>query len=84
MTIAPAPACMICTRFREDSSDPVTCEAFPTGIPEVIWLGAFVHTRAYDGDGGLRLEPREGFEVLGDGAVVGPGDLRWDATPAAI
>ena len=47
-----APQCIKCARFTTDH----TCEAFPCGIPDEIFLGAFDHRRAYPGDDGKRFE----------------------------
>jgi hypothetical protein len=51
--------CQTCAHRRGSS---VTCEAFPDGIPLVIFMGAYDHTAPYMEDGvildqGLRYEP---------------------------
>lgn len=47
-----APQCTKCARFNFDH----TCEAFPCGVPDEVFLGAFDHLRAYPGDAGIRFE----------------------------
>ena len=47
-----APQCTKCALFTTDH----TCEAFPCGVPDEIFLGAFDHRRAYPGDDGIRFE----------------------------
>jgi hypothetical protein len=47
-----APLCTKCSQFTTDH----TCEAFPCGIPDEIFLGAFDHRRPYPGDDGIRFE----------------------------
>ena len=32
------------------------CDAFPDGIPDVIWNGEHDHTKPYDGDNGVLFE----------------------------
>jgi hypothetical protein len=34
------------------------CEAFPAGIPEPLWLAEHLHRTPFEGDQGLRYEPR--------------------------
>ena len=47
-----APQCTKCAQFTTDH----TCEAFPCGIPDEIFLGGFDHRRPYPGDDGIRFE----------------------------
>jgi len=47
--------CLSCWRF---GMEPVTCAAFPEGIPDAIRLGEHDHTNPYDGDGGLQFKKR--------------------------
>jgi hypothetical protein len=51
-----APPCLFCQRFNR-AKDDNTCEAFPAGIPEEIFLGDFDHRQPYPGDNDLRFEP---------------------------
>lgn len=41
------------------STEERQCEAFPKGIPLVIWNGDNDHTSAYANDGGIQFERRE-------------------------
>ena len=45
----PAPQCTKCSRFDWDH----TCLAFPSGIPDEIFLGEFDHKEPYPGDDGF-------------------------------
>jgi len=57
MTVGP-PACLRCQHYR--SAKPVSCDAFPTRIPDVIWLEGDPHTKRVAGDNGIRFSEREG------------------------
>jgi hypothetical protein len=35
-----------------------TCDAFPDGIPEVIWVGKNDHRKPYPGDHGILFEKK--------------------------
>jgi hypothetical protein len=50
------PACMKCRHYRPDR--PVTCDAFPDRIPDVVWLEGDPHTVPLVGDHGIRFEPK--------------------------
>ena len=58
-TMVPAQSqCTACSHLdRQDVSpeDP-QCEAFPSGIPDEIWLNQVAHTSSYPGDNGIHLE----------------------------
>jgi hypothetical protein len=56
--IGPAPACFECRHYLGEPGVPA-CAAFPGGIPYPIWLEGFDHRGSYEGDGGMRWEPRE-------------------------
>lgn len=62
MTSRPRAQCDACARLRPktDLDDPMTCDAFPDGIPDVIWNNQADHRRPFDGDGGIRFEARAG------------------------
>ena len=51
----------VCNRCRHlDDSGKRVCEAFPDGIPDLIWTGKNKHTGAYHGDHGIHFEPMPG------------------------
>ena len=58
LTIRISEICLICRHFRVDA--PVTCNAFPDGIPDEIRLGDFDHRQPYEGDNGITWKPRKG------------------------
>ena len=41
--------CEDCERYLAGQ----TCEAFPDGIPQIVYSGEFVHNKPYDGDNGM-------------------------------
>lgn len=51
-----SPVCGRCLRLNDGIKK--TCEAFPEGIPAVIWNGKNKHTAPYEGDHGLRYMRR--------------------------
>jgi len=63
------PQCFRCARYRPDDGE-MLCDAFPDGIPGQISFNKFDHTKAYDGDNGIRFEPlsdaAENPPLLGD------------------
>ncbi len=48
--------CHQCIHYRPET---VTCAAFPEGIPSVILLGKFIHTKPFPGDHEIRFEPKK-------------------------
>ncbi len=54
-------SCSMCTRLRREplggEDDPQTCEAFPAGIPDLIWIGDEPHFEAFEGDNGMQFDP---------------------------
>ncbi len=67
----PAPICLECARLqnRRKNRSP-SCAAFPKGIPDAIYLGAFDHRSAYVGDKGIRFQLAEGKAALLAGWVA--------------
>jgi hypothetical protein len=57
MTIGPAPICLGCRRFVVADREPLTCDAFPSGIPEAIIMNGADHREPYPGDGGSLFDP---------------------------
>lgn len=54
--------CLSCKRIRRPGV-PVTCDAFPDGIPEEVLAGDFDHVKEHPGDGGKQFAPiEEGFD----------------------
>ena len=49
-----SPTCAGCVHLRDLATR--TCDAFPGGIPPVIWRGDNRHTEPYRGDGGVMFE----------------------------
>ena len=60
MTII-ATMCAWCTRFWFGRPG-MTCDAFPTGIPEDILFMRYDHRQPYPGDDGVRFDPQPGTE----------------------
>jgi hypothetical protein len=48
--------CTACTHLDRERPQAQQCDAFPSGIPEEIWLNQVAHTRNYPGDHGIHLE----------------------------
>ena len=69
--MGPAPICLECARLqnRRKNRSP-SCAAFPKGIPDAIYFGAFDHRSAYVGDKGIRFQLAEGKAALLAGWVA--------------
>lgn len=52
----------ICHRCENAYADGFTCRAFPDGIPNMILIGDFVHTKPYPGDGGVLFINKGGLK----------------------
>ena len=60
--IGPAPDCYKCKHLhpKEPAADsPMTCAAFPDGIPDEIFFEGVSHKKSYPGDTGVKFEPKE-------------------------
>jgi hypothetical protein len=49
------PVCSLCKHFRV-KVEGNTCDAFPDGIPDEIWVGKNYHKKSYLGDHGINFE----------------------------
>jgi len=47
--------CLACKHWRRK---PITCRAFPKGIPMEILVGDFDHTKPFESDKGITFEKR--------------------------
>ncbi|KKL44370.1 hypothetical protein LCGC14_2366360 [marine sediment metagenome] len=54
--------CPNCKNFNV-SERKITCKAFKKGIPSAIIAGRFDHTQQFEGDNGIRFDPREKIEI---------------------
>lgn len=54
-----APVCLNCKHWHQDNEEAFTCDAFPGGIPEPIYMAENDHSRPYPGDHGIQFEPME-------------------------
>lgn len=54
--------CGRCRHYDLFTDKPMTCPAFPDGIPKDIWMGKNDHTHPVDGDHGIRFESRENVD----------------------
>lgn len=63
----PRSQCDACSRFRSAFSvtpfaDDSFCEAFPDGIPDLVYGNGVDHRRPVDGDHGIRFDLKPGDE----------------------
>jgi len=84
MTSLGPPICMSCARMARGPNAAVgTCEAFPEGIPDDIWLGGYDHRLPYPGDEGvlfsLALSPdaAAGLEAYDDSGRAGSAQIGY-------
>ena len=62
-TVPELPQCFRCVHqlygggSTDDGIEVGICNAFPDGIPIVIWTNEFDHRNPYPGDGGIRFTP---------------------------
>ena len=60
-----APMCLGCVHYRDFAAQQIgqerrvpTCDAFPDGIPDAIFLSGVEHDKPYPGDHGIQFEPK--------------------------
>lgn len=60
--------CTLCVHFNVDSAleKKRTCEAFPQGIPDEIFLGQNNHRSPYKGDNGIQFKLHPDAKVTPD------------------
>lgn len=52
-----SPQCCRCRHIRAVTlGEPFTCDAYPDGIPDQVWLAMVKHTAPLEGDHGIRFE----------------------------
>jgi len=56
------PICLQCRHLGK--SGPMSCAAFPNGIPNPILLMDHDHREPYPGDHGIRYEPRDAAAAI--------------------
>ena len=54
----PLAQCFWCRNWMRGTY-PLSCTAFPDGIPEDIIMGKFDHREPHEGDNGIQFEPIE-------------------------
>jgi len=61
------PICWWCKHFNVhqfEKEHKTTCTAFPSDIPEEIWINDFIHKLPYQDDKGIQFEMRENDNEL--------------------
>ena len=51
------PLCVVCRRLHRRRTGPLSCDAYPQGIPRPILDGRSDHRGPLPGDDGIRFEP---------------------------
>ncbi len=64
------PACGTCKHFTRSVRGKNVCDAFPNGIPKEIYRGRNDHREPFEGDNGIKWEPRPGFSHYDVPAVI--------------
>ncbi len=54
----PAPMCLECVHYNQQSIDRLGCKAYPRAIPAAIIKGEHDHRQPYKGDNGIRFKAR--------------------------
>ncbi len=67
MTILP-PQCLACIHLSEGG--PLTCAAYPKGIPTAILDGRHDHREPWPGDKGIRFQPRPDTTITIDALLA--------------
>lgn len=53
-----ASQCGLCKHFNRAVTSKNVCKAFPSGIPDSVWLNRALHTVSIEGDNGTTFEAR--------------------------
>jgi len=64
----PMPVCEFCEHRRDNSDSGIpVCEAYPDGIPALIYNSSVLHTEPLEGDNGIQfvaIKGREGMMAI--------------------
>jgi hypothetical protein len=52
------PICTLCKHLDRKNENAYTCAAFPSGIPEIIYMNQTDHRQPISGDNGITFEKR--------------------------